>query len=55
MRVAIGRALQLLGLATVLVGLGVGIAMSNVKAELLYLGAGVALFYGGRWLEKPNP
>jgi len=48
------RFLQALGLATVLVGLFVGISVSNVKAELIYLGIGVALFYGGRLLQGKN-
>lgn len=51
MRYALARFLQLLGLATVLLGLYVGISVSNVKAELIYLGVGAALFYGGRLLQ----
>ena len=51
MRYTIARLLQALGLATVLIGLYVGISFSNVRAELVYLGIGAALFYGGRLLQ----
>ena len=55
MRYSIARFLQLLGLATVALGLYVGISLSNVKAELIYLGVGAALFYAGRLLQGKNP
>lgn len=55
LKYAFARFLQVLGLATVLVGLWVGISVSNVRAELIYLGVGVALFYGGRLLQDKNP
>ena len=51
MRYALARFLQILGLATVLLGLYVGISLSNVRVELIYLGIGAALFYGGRLLQ----
>jgi hypothetical protein len=51
LRYAIARFLQLLGLATVLLGFYVGVTVSNVKAELIYLGVGAAIFYGGRLLQ----
>jgi len=54
LRYALARFLQALGLATVLVGLYVGISVSNVRAELIYLGVGAALFYGGRLLQGRN-
>ena len=54
MRYALARFLQAIGLATVLVGLYVGISVSNVRAELIYLGVGAALFYGGRLLQGRN-
>lgn len=54
MRYALARFLQVLGLATVLVGLWVGISVSNVRAELIYLGVGVAIFYAGRILQGKN-
>ena len=54
-RYAIGRFLQVLGMATVLVGLWVGISVSNVRAELIYLGLGIALFVCGKLLQgKPG-
>jgi len=54
LRYALARFLQALGLATVLVGLYVGISVSNVRAELIYLGVGAAMFYGGRLLQGKN-
>jgi len=51
---ALARFLQALGLATVLIGLYVGISFSNVRAELVYLGIGAGLFYGGRLLQGKN-
>ena len=54
MRYGIGRFLQVLGMATVLVGLWVGISVSNVRAELIYLGLGIGLFIVGRLLQG-NP
>jgi len=53
-RYVFARFLQILGLATVLLGLFVGISVSNVRVELIYLGLGVALFYGGRLLQGKN-
>lgn len=38
-------------MAGVLVGLLVGISVGNVKAELIYLGLGVLVFYAGRVVE----
>lgn len=55
MRYAFARFLQALGLATVLIGLYVGISESNVRMELVYLGIGAALFYGGRLLQGKDP
>ena len=55
MRYALARFLQVLGLSTVLIGLYVGISVSNVRAELIYLGIGAALFYGGRLLQGKPP
>lgn len=55
MRYALARFLQVLGLATVLIGLYVGISVSNVRAELIYLGIGAAVFYAGRLLQGQNP
>lgn len=54
MKYAFARFLQVLGLATVLLGLYVGISLSNVRAELIYLAVGAALFYGGRVLQGKN-
>jgi len=54
-RTGIARVLQVLGLSLVLVGLFVGVTVSNVKAELLYGAVGVLLFYGGRYLETGKP
>ena len=51
MRYALARFLQVLGLATVLLGLYVGISMSNSQVELIYLAVGLAVFYGGRLLQ----
>jgi hypothetical protein len=54
-RYPLARFLQLLGLATVALGFYVGVSLSNVKAELIYFGIGVALFYAGRLLQgKPS-
>ena len=54
MRYAFARFLQVLGLATVPLGLYVGISESNVRLELIYLGIGAALFYAGRLLQGKN-
>ena len=54
MKYAFARFLQALGLATVLIGLYVGISFSNVRLELIYLGIGAAIFYAGRLLQGKN-
>lgn len=51
MKSTIGRALQVIGMALVLVGLLVGISVGNVRAELIYMGVGVLAFYLGRVVE----
>jgi len=54
-RYVIGRLLQVFGLATALVGLYVGISVSNARAELIYLGVGVAIFYAGIVVQGKRP
>ncbi len=51
MRTWTGRILQGLGLAIVLIGLFTGVSLNNVRLELMYLGVGVVVFYGGRYVE----
>ena len=53
-RYVIGRLLQVFGLATALIGLYVGVSVSNARAELIYLGVGVAIFYAGVVLQGRN-
>jgi len=50
-RYALARFLQVLGLATVALGVYVGISLGNVRVELIYGGVGFALFCGGRLLQ----
>lgn len=47
MRYALGRFLQVLGMATTLVGLLVGINLSNARYELIYCGVGIVIFFVG--------
>ena len=55
MRYAFGRFLQVLGMATTLVGLMVGINLSNARIELLYCLVGIAIFIAGRLIQgKPE-
>jgi hypothetical protein len=54
LRHSIALLLQVLGLATFPLGLYVGIATGNVKAELIYCGIGAAIFYAGRLLQGKN-
>jgi hypothetical protein len=50
-RYVTGVVLQVAGMAGVLVGLVMGLSFGNVRAELLYLGAGILLFYTGHVLR----
>ena len=51
MRYALGRFLQVLGMATLLVGLLVGINLSNARVELIYCFIGIAVFIAGRLIQ----
>ena len=48
----LARALQLLGLVVTGIGLWDGLLGGNVRRELVLLGIGAALFFGGRWLQR---
>jgi hypothetical protein len=50
-RYVAGLVLQVAGMAAVLVGLLAGVSAGNVRLELLYLGAGVIVFYAGHVLR----
>jgi hypothetical protein len=47
----LARTLQLLGLVVTGIGLWDGLLGGNVRRELVLLGIGAALFFGGRWLQ----
>ena len=51
MRYALGRFLQVLGMATTLVGLLVGINLSNARYELLYCFVGIIIFIIGYFVQ----
>ena len=55
MRYTVGRALEMTGMAVVLVGLVVGVSYwgspNAIKYEVSCLVAGVGLFYMGHWLR----
>ncbi|HEX9793367.1 MAG TPA: hypothetical protein VGC54_05225 [Planctomycetota bacterium] len=57
-RYLLGRALQVMGMATVLVGLAFSVSLgfqdeglASMKYELYALLGGGAIFYAGRWLQ----
>lgn len=50
-RYVAGTVLQIAGMAAVLVGLVAGISVGNVRLELIYLGAGLIVFYAGHLLR----
>ncbi len=49
---ATGRALQLLGLLLTGAGFFLGVLGGNIRGELVLLGVGAAIFFGGRAVQK---
>jgi hypothetical protein len=49
---AAGRTLQLLGLLVTGAGFFLGVLGGNIRGELVLLGVGAAVFFGGRAIEK---
>lgn len=56
MRYALGRALEVIGMAVTLIGLLTGVAWwghpNAIKYEISCLVAGVGVFYAGNWLRN---
>jgi hypothetical protein len=51
----LGRFLEVVGMSAVLVGLILGMNRAEwVRLELMYLGAGLIVFYVGYVLERPQ-
>ena len=48
---ATARALQFLGLVVTGFGFFAGVIGENVRGELVLLGVGAGIFFGGRWLQ----
>ncbi|MDR4497789.1 MAG: hypothetical protein MRK02_07715 [Candidatus Scalindua sp.] len=46
------RFVQIIGMLLVIEGLYLGIVKHSMNLEMIFVGTGVCIFYGGRWLEK---
>jgi hypothetical protein len=50
----IARFLQILGMLLLVEGLYLGIFKHSMNKEIMCVGAGIAIFYIGRWLQKQS-
>ncbi|MCP5003233.1 MAG: hypothetical protein GY941_04670 [Planctomycetes bacterium] len=46
------RFVQLIGMLLVIEGLYLGIVKHSMNLEMIFVGVGVCVFYGSRWLDR---
>lgn len=46
------RIVQIIGMVLVIEGLYLGIVKHSMNLEMIFVGVGISVFYGSRWLGK---